>query len=89
MARHIELKYLLLQHLIENGLVKGFKIPGLSNISGIFTKCVSHDVLQRHITSVGLPHAQHRFLANTQHGQEEKNIKKKKNKFSHMFILMF
>ena len=49
---HIELKYKLLQHLLNANLVKINNIPGESNISDIFTKCVSSDVLQRHLGDV-------------------------------------
>ena len=53
-TRHIELKYLYMQDLVLQGLVKIKKVPGEQNPPDIFTKHVKLEVLRRHLHRVGL-----------------------------------
>ena len=53
-TRHVELRFLFLQHLIAANILKLNKISGVYNRADIFTKYVSAEVLQRHLAAVGL-----------------------------------
>ena len=52
--RHVQLRYLFVQHLVAQSIVKLFKTPGTDNPADIFTKYVKADTLQQHLSKVGL-----------------------------------
>jgi hypothetical protein len=59
-TRHVQLKYLYVQHLIDNRTVVLRKVPGIENYSDIFTKYVSNEIMLRHLQYVGLfPSSEH------------------------------
>ena len=53
-TRHIELRFLYLQHLIRDGIVKLQKVQGTQNIADLLTKYITSDVLQRHLNKLSL-----------------------------------
>ena len=55
-TRHIELRCLYLQNLIQSGTIRLSKIAGSGNVSDIMTKYVSSEILRRHVSSLGLVH---------------------------------
>ena len=54
-AKHIELKYLFIQRLVQEGITSVLKIRTDNNHSDIFTKYITSEVLNRHLYRVGLP----------------------------------
>ena len=75
-TRHVQLKYLYMQHLVHAGLLKVCKIAGSNNRADIFTKFVSTDVLQRHLGRVGLQSriSTHRIYSIRQQGTVTSNF---------------
>ena len=57
-TKHVELKHLFIQQLVALNHLRIMKIHTNDNPADIFTKYVSAEKLQRHLTSVGL-HIQH------------------------------
>ena len=57
-TKHVELKHLFIQQLVALNHLRIIKIHTNDNPADIFTKYVSAETLQRHLTSVGL-HIQH------------------------------
>ena len=57
-TKHVELKHLFIQQLVALNHLRIIKIHTNDNPADIFTKYVSAETLQRHLTSVGL-HTQH------------------------------
>ena len=55
-TRHIELRYLYLQNLVQTGAIRLSKISGADNVSNIMTKYVSSENLRKHRSSLGLVH---------------------------------
>ena len=53
-TRHVQLRFLFLQELVEIGRIKLKKIDGVKNCADIFTKHVKADVLQKHLKEVGI-----------------------------------
>ena len=57
-AKHIELKHLFVQQLVQNGILSIHKVGALDNLADIFTKYIGADTLRRRLYGVGL-HGQH------------------------------
>ena len=55
-TRHIELRYLYLQNLVQTGAIRLSKIAGADNVSDIMAKHVSSETLRKHMSSLGLAH---------------------------------
>ena len=53
-ARHIELKHLFIQQLVQHDLVRIIKINTANNTADIFTKYVATKTLLRHLNDAGL-----------------------------------
>jgi hypothetical protein len=53
-TRHIDLRFLYLQHLVKHGTVRILKISGEQNIADVLTKYVSSEILKRHMEKLGL-----------------------------------
>lgn len=53
-AKHIELKYMFIQHLIHDGILSIHKINTKHNPSDILTKYVQREVLQWHLHAAGI-----------------------------------
>ena len=53
-AKHIELKHLFIQQLVQHDLVRTIKINTANNTADIFTKYVATETLLRHLNNVGL-----------------------------------
>ena len=53
-TRHVQLRFLFIQHLVSNNMISIHKIPGDDNQSDVFTKYVKADVLQRHLEKIGI-----------------------------------
>ena len=56
-TRHIDLRFLYLQHLVNSGTIRIVKIPGDQNTSDVLTKHVTADTLRRHLEKLGLAYA--------------------------------
>ena len=54
-AKHIELKHLFIQRLVQEGITSVLKIRTDNNHSDIFTKYIAAETLNRHLYRVGLP----------------------------------
>ena len=50
-TRHIDLRFLYLQHLVRAGVIRVHQIP---NCSDLLTKYVTADVLRKHLERLGL-----------------------------------
>ena len=46
-TKHVELRFLYVQNLVQMGLLRMAKIDGTRNPADLMTKCVANDVLQR------------------------------------------
>ena len=57
-AKHIELKHLFVQQLVQSGILSIHKVGTLDNLADIFTKYIGAETLRRHLYGVGL-HDQH------------------------------
>ena len=53
-ARHIDLRFLYLQHLAKSGVIRVLKIPGDQHTADVLTKYVTADTLRRHLEKLGL-----------------------------------
>ena len=53
-TRHIDLRFLYLQHLAKPGTIRIVKIPGDQNTSDVLTKYATADTLRRHLEKFGL-----------------------------------
>ena len=53
-AKHIELKYMFIQHLIHDGILSIHKINTKHNPSDLLTKYVQREVLQWHLHAAGI-----------------------------------
>ena len=53
-TRHIDLRFLYLQHLVRGGVIRIQQIPGSQNPSDLLTKYVTSDVLHKHLEKLGL-----------------------------------
>ena len=53
-TKHSELRQLFVQELVANGKLQVTKVGTLSNAADIFTKCVSSEMIQRQLHTVGL-----------------------------------
>ena len=58
-AKHIDLKHLFIQQLIQHDYVRLIKIHTNDNPADIFTKYVPTDTLQRHLQQAGITFQQH------------------------------
>ena len=53
-AKHIELRYMFIQHLIHDGFLAIHKINTKRNPADILAKYVTREVLQWHLCQVGI-----------------------------------
>ena len=53
-AKHIDLKFMFIQHLIHDGILSIHKVDTKHNPADIFTKYVSREVLQWHLYQAGI-----------------------------------
>ncbi len=53
-ARHIQLRFLCVQHLVREGVIISRKNTGSENIAYISTKYVKSDIRQRHLENCGV-----------------------------------
>ena len=53
-TKHVELRFLYVQNLVQMGLLKMAKIDGTRNPADLMTKYVATDVLQRLKTQLGV-----------------------------------
>ncbi len=53
-ARHIQLRFLFVQHLAREGVITMRQRPGTENIACISTKYAKHQALQRHLENCGV-----------------------------------
>ena len=53
-AKHIELKYMFIQHPIHDGIIEIHKIKTKHNPADILTKYVTREVLQWHLYRAGI-----------------------------------
>ena len=53
-TRHVELRFLYIQHLVHQNLIRVKRVPGHFNTSDPFTKYVDQATLHRHLTGMGL-----------------------------------
>ena len=53
-AKHMELKHLFIQQLVQHDLVRIIKINTANNTAEIFTKYVATSTLFRHLNDAGL-----------------------------------
>ena len=53
-TKHVELRYLYVQELVQSGLIRLRKVLGTLNPADILTKYVSKDTLYRHLGTFGL-----------------------------------
>ena len=53
-TRHIDLRFLYLQHFVKPGTIRIVKIPGDQHTSDVLTKYVTADTLRRHLDKLGL-----------------------------------
>eukprot|EP00971_Amphidinium_carterae_P151964 3011714-Amphidinium_carterae.1 len=53
-SKHIELRYLHLQGLVESGVITIHKIGTQNNPSDIFTKFMPQSLLNKHFNKVGI-----------------------------------
>ena len=53
-TKHVDLRFLYVQELVQTGMVKLRKVLGTLNPADIMTKYVGRDVLQRHLPTFGL-----------------------------------
>ena len=53
-TRHVELRFLFLQELVQQGILQVKKVAGTSNPADVLTKYVSREVLQRHLGTLGV-----------------------------------
>ena len=60
-AKHIDLKHLFIQQLVQNDYVRLIKIHTNDNPADIFTKYVSTEALHRHLQQAGLAFQLHNY----------------------------
>ena len=53
-TRHLDVRFLFLQDLVQKGDLRLVKVPGENNSADLFTKYVSKDILQKHSRDAGL-----------------------------------
>ena len=53
-TKHVELRYLYVQELVQAGLIRTRKVLGTLNAADILTKIVGKDTLYRHFGTFGL-----------------------------------
>ena len=53
-TRHIDLRFLYLQHLVKSGGIRILKIPGDQNTADVLTMYVTADTVCRHLEKLGL-----------------------------------
>jgi len=53
-TRHVQLRYLFLQELVQSGMVRLKKVFGTRNPADIFTKYLQHADMAKHLTAVGI-----------------------------------
>ena len=53
-TKHVDLRYLYVQELVQGGMVKLRKVLGALNQADILRKCVGREVLHRHLPTFGL-----------------------------------
>jgi hypothetical protein len=53
-SRHIQLRFLFVQHLVRAGVLKVQKIKGNENPADVFTKYVSVHDLSKHLSAIGI-----------------------------------
>jgi hypothetical protein len=58
-AKHIDLKYLFIQQLVQNGILSIHKISTHDNPADILTKYVPAEVLNKHLYMAGIQCPQH------------------------------
>lgn len=59
-AKHIDLKYLFIQQLVQSGILSIHKISTHDNPADILTKYVPAEVLNKHLYMAGIHSPQHR-----------------------------
>ena len=58
-TKHVQLRFLFIQELVASGVVSVKKVSGTSNPSGVMTKYITKEILQRHLMShLGSPMAE-------------------------------
>ena len=62
-AKHIDLKYLFIQQLVQSGVLSIHKISTRDNPADILTKYVSAEVLNKHLYMAGIQCPQHHNIA--------------------------
>ena len=55
-TKHVELRHLYVQELVQAGLIRTRKVLGTLNAADILTKYVGKDTLYRHLGTFGLIH---------------------------------
>ena len=55
-TKHVDLRYLYVQELVQAGLIRTRKVLGTLNAADILTKYVGKDTLYRHLDTFGLIH---------------------------------
>ena len=53
-TEHVELRFLFMQELVQQGILQVKKVAGTSNPADVMTKYVSREVLQRHLGTLGV-----------------------------------
>ena len=53
-TRHLQLRYLYVQHLVAASIVQIVKVSGFENPADLFTKYVAVDVLNRFLDLIGV-----------------------------------
>jgi len=53
-TRHVQLRFLFMQHLVSNNIVSIHKVAGDQNQADVLTKYVKAEVLQRHLEKIGI-----------------------------------
>ena len=53
-AKHIELKFMFIQQLVQDGIISIHKVPTKDNLANILTKYTTREVLQWILYGVGI-----------------------------------
>ena len=53
-AKHIELKFMFIQQLVQDGIISIHKVPTKDNLADILTKYTTREVLQWLLYGVGI-----------------------------------
>ena len=53
-AKHIELKFMFIQQLVQDGIISIHKVPSMDNLADILTKYTTREVLHWLLYGVGI-----------------------------------